>query len=257
MPVALRVPTSLSGYNRNWPQEAGSGPCGISVRIDGMESRFPASRFGSQRVWAAGWMLMLTLLVLEWLAGRVSAHAAVVAAPQITLVVFADRTMPDEEWAMIAATLRLRFENLAVETHFTVGGFDVIRGESLAPGKQFEEVIPVYLHGECHLHAQPGTYTIHGALGWVLRDHGTIKPFIHVDCARIAEMLGQHAFGLDKNERNSVMAEAIARVALHEWLHIATQNSKHARDGIFKGSLSITDLLPGSMTRSGQLSRGK
>jgi len=165
--------------------------------------------------------------------------------------------MPDDQWALLATTLQLRFEDLAVETHFASSGFEVIRGDKLAAGTQFDQVIPIYLHGECHLYAQPGPYTVHGALGWVLRDHGAIKPFIHIDCARIAEMLGQRVFGLETGARNSIMAEAIARVALHEWLHIATQNSNHAREGIFKGAFSITDLIPDEVRGRGQLSRGK
>jgi hypothetical protein len=202
-------------------------------------------------------MLMLVLLALEWLAGRVSARAAVVVAPHVTLVVFADRPMPDDQWTMLAATLRLRFESLALETHFASSGFEVIRGDRLAPGRQFEEVISIYLHGECHLYAQPGPYTVHGALGWVLRDHGEIKPFIHVDCARISEVLGQRAFGLEKNSRDSMMVEAISRVVLHEWLHVSTQNASHAREGIFKPLFSVSDLVPEYTPGAGHLSRGK
>jgi hypothetical protein len=212
---------------------------------------------GSRSFVVSGWILMIVLFGLEWVAGRVPACAAVVAAPRITLVIFADHRLPDDQWTSLAATLSVRFEDLAAETHFVSTGFDVVRGDTLAPGAQFEEVISVYLHGECHLHPQPGSYTVRGPLGWVLRDHTQIKPFIHVDCARIAEMLEQRAFGMDQRTRESVMAEAVSRVVLHEWLHIATQNSAHARDGIFKGTFNITDLLPGYTPGAGQPSRGK
>ena len=251
MAYGWKIPVSFRGHNWNCRQEAGSVHAGIALKIHLMESRYARSRV------IAGWMLMLVLLALEWVAGRIPAHAAIVAAPRVSLVVFADRPMPDDEWTMLAATLQLRFENLAVETHFAATGFEVIRGASLTPGTQFEEVISIYLHGECHLHVQPGPYTVHGALGWVLLDHGAIKPFIHVDCARISEMLGQHAFGLDKNSRDSMMAEAISRVVMHEWLHVSTQNASHARDGIFKSSFSVSDLVPGYTPGAGHLSRGK
>jgi len=240
----MRLPLSLREHNRNCSQEAGSAPTRPAANMRPMASRFTAPRFHSRSLSVAGWLLMLMLLVLEWLAGRVFARGAVVVAPRFTLVVFADRQMPDEEWAALALTLRQGLDTLAVETHFTVGGFEVIRGDSLEPGKQFDEVISVYLHGDCRLPPQPGPYTVQGVLGWVLSDHGQIRPFIHVDCARIGEMLGQHVFGMDKNSRNAVMAEAISRVILHEWLHIATQNPAHSRNGIAKGSFSVQDLVP-------------
>jgi hypothetical protein len=240
----MRLPLSLREHNRNCSQEAGSAPARLAVNIRAMESRLPTPRFLSQSLSVAGWLLMLMLLGLEWLAGRISAHAAVVVAPRITLVVFADRHMPDEQWTALALTLRQGFDNLAVETHFAVGGFDVVRGDTLEPGMQFDELISVYLHGDCRLPSQPRTYSVRGALGWVFLDHGQIAPFIHVDCERIDEMLGQHVFGMDKNSRNAIMAEAISRVILHEWLHIATQNPAHSREGIEKRSFSVQDLVP-------------
>jgi hypothetical protein len=257
MPYRLGIPVSIPARNRNCPVDAGGALAETAATMYSVDARVSSSRFGSRFVGVAGWTLIVALLALEWLAGHVSVHAAVVAAPHITLVVFADKPMPDDQWALLATTLQLRFENLAVETHFASSGFEVMRGDKLAAGTQFDQVIPIYLHGECHLYTQPGPYTVHGALGWVLRDHGAIKPFIHIDCARIAEMLGQRVFGLETGARNSIMAEAVARVALHEWLHIATQNSTHARDGIFKGAFSITDLIPEEARGRGQLSRGK
>ena len=77
-----------------------------------------------------------------------------------------------------------------------------------------------------------------------LKSQVGIRPFIHVDCSRITEVLGQHVFGMDKNSRNAVMAEAISRVILHEWVHIASQNPAHAREGIAKPSFSVEELVP-------------
>ena len=253
----LRTRVSFSDSNWNCPQEAGSVPAGLDVTLYYMESRYARPRLASPSISAAGWMLMLILLALEWLSGRVSARAAVVAAPHVTLVVFADRPMADDQWTLLAATLQIRFEDLALETHFASSGVEVIRGDRLAPGAQFEEVMSIYLHGDCHVHVQPGQYTVHGALGWVLLEHGAIKPFIHVDCARISEMIGQHVFGLNANSRDSMMAEAVTRVVLHEWLHISTQNASPAREGIFKPSFSVADLIPGYTPGAGHLSRGK
>ena len=223
----MRIPLSFRQHNRNCAHDIGS-----------------TARFASQSRSVAGWMLMLMLLALEWLAGRVSARGAVVVAPHISLVVFTDRSMPDEQWSTLAVTLRQGFVDLAVETHFAAGEFDVVRGNTLAPGVQFDKVISIYLHGDCRVPFYPVTHTVNGALGWVLRDGGQIQPFIHVDCGRIAEMLGQRAFGMGRNSRNAAIAEAVSRVILHEWLHIATQNAAHSRDGITKPSFSVQDLVP-------------
>ncbi len=248
---------SLPGPRRNCRQEAGSLPARSALNIHCMESRFPTSRFASRPVSVAGWLILLMLLILEWLAGRAYGRAAVVVAPRITLVVFADRTVPEDEWTTLAATLRTSFDNLAIETHFAASGFEVVRGDTLAPGMQFEEVISIYLHGDCRLQSQPGSYQVKGALGWVLSDHGQIRPFIHVDCARIGEVLGQRVFGLNKDARNAVMSEAISRVILHEWLHIATQKSSHTRDGISKPAFAFGDLAPELAQARGAPSRGK
>jgi len=42
---------------------------------------------------------------------------------------------------------------------------------------------------------------------------------------------------------DQVMSEAVARVIVHEWVHIATQNPGHAREGVAKSSFSVFDLL--------------
>jgi hypothetical protein len=75
------------------------------------------------------------------------------------------------------------------------------------------------------------------------RADGRIAPFAHVDCTRIGEVLGLHAQGMRRQQRVEAMAVALARVILHEWIHIATQNSTHAREGIEKAQFSVVDLI--------------
>ena len=237
----MRLLLSFREDNRKCSQEAGSVPTRFTVNIHSVESRFSTSR---RFVSVSGWLLMLMLLVLEWFAGRATARGAVVVAPRITLVVFADRRLSDEQWTTLAQRLRVSFDNLAMETHFAAGGFDVVRGDTVVPGMQFDDVVSIYLHGNCRLESQSDTHTVKGVLGWVFSDHGNIRPFIHVDCSRIVELLGQHVFGIDRGLRNAAMAEAISRVILHEWVHIATQNPAHSREGIEKRSFDVQDLVP-------------
>src|SRR5215472_14281910 len=82
----MRVPLSFPEPIRNCLQEAGGVPTRFPVNIHSMKSRFAPSRFTSRPVAVAGWLLLLVVLALEWLAGRASAHAAVVVTPRITLV---------------------------------------------------------------------------------------------------------------------------------------------------------------------------
>jgi hypothetical protein len=224
-----------------------------------MESRFasPASRFASQTHAIGFWLLPLALLAVQWLSVGVSVDAAVVVTPRLALVVFTDQRMPEDEWAAVSTALHQGFVNLALETHSLPAGFDVVRGDALLPGVQFDAAVSIYLHGDCRLMAQPGQYTVSGALGWVLRDHGSIAPFIHVDCARISEILGQHVLGMNHAARNAAMGEAISRVVLHEWLHISTQNSSHTRDGISKSVFGYKDLIPSYSEFLGRAAHGK
>jgi hypothetical protein len=39
------------------------------------------------------------------------------------------------------------------------------------------------------------------------------------------------------------MAEAMARVIMHEWIHIATQSARHGHRGVSKSIFSVRDLL--------------
>ena len=190
-------------------------------------------------------LLPVILLVLQWIVSRVHLEAAVVATPRVTLIVFADKPVPEEEWKALKSALAKGFDDLALETHFVPSGFEVVRGESVVPGARFESPIPIFLHGSCHLVGEPDKAEVRGPLGWVLRDHGQIQPFIHVDCALIGNMLGQRALWMSQGARNHAMAEAISRVVLHEWVHIATQSPTHTRDGIEKRSFGLQDLVPG------------
>ena len=256
MPSRLIMSFSTRGSNRNCRQEAGGAALRRVANIPPMDSRAYVSRGFPFPVFSGGWLLLI-LLVLEWLLGRAYSRAAVVAAPRITLVVFADRPMAGEEWSALSVALHQGFQMLSAETHLSLAEFEVLRGDTIMPGQQFDEVISIYVHGECRLFPRPGKQTVEGALGWVLRDHGEIRPFIHVDCSRIAEMLAGHVLGSNQEKRDAMLAEAISRVILHEWMHVATQSPVHTRDGIEKSSFGVNDLVRKEPKMSAPASHGK
>lgn len=118
----------------------------------------------------------------------------------------------------------------------------MLRGEDASSGVRVQNGITVYLQGNCSLLPGPRRL-VTGALGWVPLEHGRIEPFVYVECSRIGEMLGPQVLGMPRSRRNTVMGEAIARVVVHEWIHIATQNTGHGKRGITQAQFGVSDLL--------------
>lgn len=181
-----------------------------------------------------------------------------------TLVIFSDPakpTMSDNLWSDIIDSLRDELDSDSQQLRAPVlqhtASLDVspmpvsiVRGEQITPGFQVQNSITIYLHGECKAATNralpflgsPHTLQSH-ALGWVLLKNGRIEPFIHVDCASLGQMLTIQAIGRSSNQRDQLIAVAIARVIMHEWIHIATQNPHHAKQGIEKAQFEVADLL--------------
>ena len=106
----------------------------------------------------------------------------------------------------------------------------------------FSKVIVVKLLGRCDVLPQSDRPSLDGPLGWVWQVSGKIQPFIFVDCERIAQVLRGRSAGLDQYERRHAMAQAIAHVVIHEWIHIATQSPAHGKRGITK-AISLPEEL--------------
>jgi len=185
-----------------------------------------------------------------------SAHAADLTSgldKPTTVVVFSDRRMEPQLWGDI---LSLAQQELATDRPPAISGsaiITVIRGDQMPLGIKVESSISVYLHGDCNLALRSSIALPHhitGALGWVERDHGRILPFVHIDCSLIGDLLRSRPALLaalaDPTQRFQVMSYAIARVFLHEYLHIATQSDAHARYGVTKSEFDVKDLLAGA-----------
>ena len=172
---------------------------------------------------------------------------------QTTLAIFNDQPMPEGLWLALVTALREEFASGATEMRAVAGadpvsGIQIIRGDQIAPGITVDNAITFYLHGDCvttptprpDLFGQPQTS---GALGWVQVENGHIDPFVHVECKRIGRMLGLQGIGRNRDQRNRLMAVAITRVMLHEWIHVATQDPHHSKEGVFKAEFSVADLM--------------
>jgi hypothetical protein len=202
-------------------------------------------------------LLALSLLGQVCLAAAQAQAPASAPAANAVLAIFSDRPMSNEFWPLLVTALREELASGAPETRVLPGrtvvagdssdsAVQILRGDRIAPGLNEENPITIYLHGDCVLarsfSLSPGQPSIAGALGWVRRSHGQIEHFIHVECFGLAQVLAPRAHGLDRDQRNGLMAVAIARVILHEWIHIATQNPGHAPDGLGKAAFRPADL---------------
>lgn len=175
----------------------------------------------------------------------------IAAGPRITVVIFPSHPMPEDEWAALFASVRAIASAERVEG---AGGAEFVRGDTMRPGLSVENALVVYLHGDCNLEPLFRRTAYSVRLGWVIREDGRsgsgksgasgqIDPYIHVDCTRIGQVLGPEARGLDREARDRMMAGAMARVLVHEWIHIARQTAEHGRNGITKSSFGVADLL--------------
>jgi hypothetical protein len=176
--------------------------------------------------------------------GRVPAEAPALTAPHTTLVIFADHRMAEDEWTALFSALHRGLTG-AEDGSRLAADAELIRGNTSAPVPLRKDAIVVYLQGDCTL-VPPPLYAgreFEGALGWVKRVNGRIEPYVHVDCKLLVQMLGRLGMHLSRDRRNAVMGEAMARVIVHEWIHISTQSAAHASEGISQAQFTMADLL--------------
>jgi hypothetical protein len=225
-------------------------------------------RVGIPHYSAASFFSVLLAVMLLASSEKGSAQTQPSYTPQTRLAIFADREappLPDDLWSELVASLREELTSNAPEIqslvrHATISAtnkssstgassqIQIIRGDQIVLGLAVNTSITVYLHGQCRINPQPPSAFlsnphVSGALGWVNSDHGHIESFIHVDCNSLAQMLARRAYGLNSDQRDKLLASAIARVILHEWIHIDTQDAHHSEQGITKAQFGVADLL--------------
>jgi hypothetical protein len=119
----------------------------------------------------------------------------------------------------------------------------LVRASDDLKGVSFGRIISVKLLGRCDVLPQANRPTLQGPLGWVWLISGTIEPFVSIDCTRLAQVLRPAVAGLNKQERQYAMNQAIAHVLIHEWSHIALQNRSHTAHGLTQADLSANELI--------------
>ena len=165
--------------------------------------------------------------------------------PGTAVIFYAQPQLNDELWPDLLQSLRA---DLAAGIGEAPNGFALpqnaafFRGNEHAMEIHFSRVIVIKLLGHCDVLPQSDRPSLDGPLGWVLMVSGTIQPYIFVDCARITQALRATSLGLNKYESRHEIAQAIAHVVIHEWIHIATQSPAHGKRGITKQFLTAAEL---------------
>jgi hypothetical protein len=228
-------------------------------------------RFGHSPTFRLSFLAIFSLAILPlmaasaWCAAQAPAQAVnQTPAEQTMLAIFTDPNAPRIShglWKALVTALEQELAFGSPETRALVSQtmsqtastdvttqIHIVRGDQIPAGLVVDNSISVYLHGDCAAspipsanlfgHAHPPD-----ALGWVLINNGSIEHFIHVECTHIGQVLGLRAIHVNSYQRDQLMAVAIARVILHEWIHISTQSPHHARSGITKAQFSIADLV--------------
>ena len=173
--------------------------------------------------------------------------------PGTAVVFYAQSRISDELWPDLFQSLRA---DLAAGVGESSNGFALeqnptyLRGDELSLEIDFSKVIIVKLLGRCDVLPGANRPSRKGPLGWVVEVSGTIQPFIFVDCERLSQVLWTGPVAWTRYGRRHEMAQAIAHVVIHEWIHIATQSPSHGARGITKQFLSPAELTgePGDNT---------
>jgi len=232
----------------------------MAATIDAGEAMTVSFQFRllSSRIVVALSPVILALSAMLLLASNASAESPMPHTSHTTMVIISDHAMADDQWTALVNQLHRSQARLEATVREISGELDVIRGRDVEVGVSVEEFIVVHLVGDCTL--LPGSRTIvAGTLGWVKKVDGEIQPFVYVDCARLVEMLRPLALGMSRERRYTVMAEAIATVIAHEWVHIATQRVGHEKFAVMQPQLEVKDLLAGDerMNPQERASRGR
>ena len=195
---------------------------------------------------AKGGLVMAAIpLVFCWASTCAAAVAPGLGGPKTTVVIFSDHPMSDATWSRLFTEVQREATAEARNILSLDANPLLIRGMDLIPGQLMENPIVVKLHGDCRPPVGVTVFPSEAPLGWVRREEGHISPFIQVDCTRVAQVVSARLLLMDGREKSSAMCVAIARVILHEWIHIAEQSDRHSLKGIEKRRFGSEDLLSG------------
>lgn len=199
--------------------------------------------FVATRPWRLSLLGRLGFLVsvAAAVAGSVTATAADIpstARPPAKTAVLLDFGRPVPQPFLNALTEEIRVPARAALPSSTVW---LLRSDFVM-GEEFPRLLQVQFRGNCGA-SELSTHATPGPLGWVFQEGGSIHPIAFVDCDRIAATLSAITRAMPPRERQQMMARAVARVMIHELVHIQAQSSRHVAHSIEQQTLTAGELI--------------
>jgi hypothetical protein len=167
-------------------------------------------------------------------------------SPQTALIFYAEPEVSESLWPSL---FQILLEDLSAGAGDLPAGVvldkqpAILRSSDDLRGISFPNIVSIKLLGRCDKLPQPSGSRSASPLGWVLRVSGKVQPYIYIDCARLGQVLEPTVGRMSKQRRQYAMAQAVSRVLIHEWVHIATQSSAHSKRGLTQPDLSVNDLI--------------
>jgi hypothetical protein len=168
--------------------------------------------------------------------------------PKPVLLVYAQHRMPEEMWTALFKALEANSPDVAANVPPGEAHPQFVRGDDPANANVAGQPITVYLGGYCAPSVLERPFPRGKSLGWVSDVDGVVVPIIHVECDRIGDAISTQTQWMTRGGRTEAMSQAMARVILHEWVHVATQSAEHGSEGVTKPRFSAKDLLSGAET---------
>jgi hypothetical protein len=205
-------------------------------------------RFGDLAFLLSVMLLAAPILAAQQMSGPSPVDTAIPARP--VLIVYAQHRMPEESWTALFAALKKELPELSSIVPAADANPELVRGGHLADASMVRKPITVYLLGDCMAPLAEEPFPGVQRLGWVSKVDGQIVPIIHVECTEIGAEISGQTERMDHDRRTAAMSEAVARVILHEWVHVATQSAAHGAEGVTKPIFKADDLLCGDQARN-------
>ena len=115
--------------------------------------------------------------------------------------------------------------------------------DDLKSGESVSDLIVVKFHGACRMQWEPAVSDGRGPLAFTHSSNGEILPFSEVSCDKVRGLARSAMTFADLARGDMLMGRALARVLAHEVYHILSRQQKHSSTGLFKRSLTGSQLI--------------
>jgi hypothetical protein len=176
-------------------------------------------------------------------------------SPRPVLLVYSQHPLPAEMWTALFAALEGNLPEAAALVPAGEAHPEFVRGDSPANANVDGQPVTVYLNGDCRPSVLPVAFPQGRRLGWVSKVDSLVVPIIHVECTEISGAISGETQWMNPSGRTTAMSQAMARVILHEFVHVATQSATHGAEGVTKAKFGAKDLLAGEPIENCEVGR--